>query len=185
MGEDGRQDDLLDKMHNRIRLDRTFFTRDVLKVARDLVGKDLVVLDADRVARRYEILETEAYRGEEDMACHASKGRTKRTEVMYRQGGMIYMYFIYGMYWMMNVVAGEENSPQAVLIRAVKGFSGPGKLTRELRIDGTFYGEDLTLSQRIWVEKRFTKCEIGTGPRIGIGYAGEPWKSLPWRFIKI
>ena len=171
-------------MQNPSRLSRTFFTRDVLEVARDLVGKDLVVSESDGVAKRFEILETEAYRGEEDIACHASKGRTNRTEVMYREGGLIYMYFIYGMYWMMNVVAGKENNPQAVLIRGVKGYDGPGKLTRGLGIDRTFYGEDLTLSQRIWIETKDRDCSIITGPRIGINYAGEPWKSLPWRFTK-
>ncbi len=171
-------------MQNPSRLGRTFYTRDVLEVARDLVGKDLVVLDSIGNIKRYEILETEAYRGEEDIACHASKGRTNRTEVMYRQGGLIYMYFIYGMYWMMNIVAGEENKPQAVLIRSVNGYNGPGKLTRGLAIDRTFYGEDLTISQRIWIEKRDRKCRLISEPRVGIDYAGEPWKSLPWRFIK-
>lgn len=172
------------KMQNTSRLSRTFYTRDVLEVARDLIGKDLVVSGQDGISGRFEILETEAYRGEEDIACHASKGKTSRTEVMYREGGLVYMYFIYGMYWMMNIVAGERNNPQAVLIRAIEGYNGPGKLTRDLGIDGTFYGEDLTVSQRIWLEKIGRKCNIITGPRIGIDYAGEPWKSRPWRFVK-
>ena len=166
------------------RQDRTFFTRDVLEVARDLVGTDLVLVHPGGIVRKYEILETEAYRGELDMACHASKGRTNRTEVMYGEGGRIYMYLIYGMYWMMNFVAGEKNDPQAVLIRAVTGFNGPGKLTRALGIDRTFYGEDLTSSDRIWIEHQGRKCIISTLPRIGIDYAGEPWKSMLWRFCK-
>ena len=97
--------------------------------------------------------EVEAYRGSEDRACHASKGRTPRTEIMYHEGGRLYVYLIYGMYWMLNVVTGGENDPQAVLIRGVENFPGPGKLTRSFGIDRTFYGEDLTISERIWFEE--------------------------------
>jgi DNA-3-methyladenine glycosylase len=96
---------------------------------------------------------------------------------------MVYMYFIYGMYWMLNVVAGEADNPQAALLRGVSGFNGPGKLTRALCIDGSFYGEDLTISGRIWIEDRGRKySSVKNGVRIGIKYSGEPWVSKLWRF---
>ncbi len=92
------------------------------------------------------------------------------------------MYFIYGMYWMMNVVAGEENNPQAVLIRSVGNLDGPGKLTRALGIDRSFYGEDLVISERIWFEDCGVKPDIKTSERIGIDYSGDQWKTKLWRF---
>jgi DNA-3-methyladenine glycosylase len=169
-------------MSNR-RLNSDFFTRDVLKVAPDLIGKTLAVRSENGNIIRFTITETEAYRGGEDKACHASRGKTARTEVMYREGGKVYVYFVYGMYWMLNIVAGEENDPQAALIRGIDGFDGPGKLTRALKIDGSFYGEDLTTSNRIWVEDTGFKPEIKSGLRIGINYAGDPWKNKPWRYF--
>ncbi len=121
-------------MQNGIRLSRDFFTRDVLVVAPELVGKSMAVNLPGSAAVRYMITEVEAYRGSEDLACHASKGRTPRTEIMYSNGGHLYIYLIYGMYWMLNVVTGEENNPQAVLIRGLKEFKGPGRLTKSLGI---------------------------------------------------
>lgn len=164
------------------RLSRDFYSRDVLVVAPDLIGKDLVIKDNNGMLNRHEITEVEAYRGEEDAACHASKGRTRRTEVMYGKGGMIYMYLIYGMYWMLNIVSGEEENPQAALIRGVSGINGPGKLTRSLHLDGSYYGEDLTMSDRIWLEDRGRIHTVKNGVRIGINYSGEPWISKLWRF---
>jgi DNA-3-methyladenine glycosylase len=167
----------------RERLDRNFFIRDVLEVAPELPGKELVRQFDDGSVFRHTILEVEAYCGKEDLACHASKGRTNRTEIMYHAGGKIYVYLIYGMYWMLNFVTGEPDVPQAVLIRAVEGFDGPGKLTRGLRIDGSFYGEDLTTSNRIWLEHSAIKYNVISTKRIGIDYAGEPWIYKPWRFV--
>ena len=164
------------------RLMRSFYTGDVLDVAPELIGKTLVVRESSSELSRFRISEVEAYRGQEDRACHAYKGRTTRTEVMYHEGGKIYVYFVYGMYWMLNIVTGPENEPQAVLIRGVDGITGPGRLTRDLRIDGSFYGEDLTSSDRIWIEDSGIKPSIRTGPRIGINYAGEPWISKLWRY---
>jgi DNA-3-methyladenine glycosylase len=166
------------------RLTKKFYRRDVLEVAPELLGKDLCIKLPDGSAGRYRITETEAYRGEEDRACHASKGKTRRTEIMYSAGGRVYVYFVYGMYWMMNIVTGPEDVPQAVLIRAVTGFHGPGKLTRALGIKGDLYGEELENSERIWVEDRGIKSTFIRTPRIGIDYAGEPWKDLPWRFVE-
>ena len=163
------------------RLDREFFIRDVLDVAPALLGKKLVMIQEGRVGE-WMITETEAYRGEEDLASHARKGRTRRTEAMYLEGGHLYMYFIYGMYWMLNIVVATENVPQAVLIRGVEGFSGPGRLTKNLGLDGSFYGESLISSSRIWLTEGLTPGHIVTTPRIGVDYAGE-WKDKPWRYF--
>jgi DNA-3-methyladenine glycosylase len=165
-----------------IRLSRDFFVRDVLIVAPELVGKTLVIRSGNNSFHRFMITETEAYRGSADKACHASRGKTSRTEIMFQEGGKIYVYFVYGMYWMLNFVTGEENNPQAVLIRGIEKFNGPGKLTRAIGIDKSFYGEDLTSSDRIWIEDTGYKASAKTGTRIGIDYAGEFWKNKPWRY---
>jgi DNA-3-methyladenine glycosylase len=166
------------------RLNREFFDRDVLTVAPELLGKKLAINNGEMI-KRYTITEVEAYRGEEDLACHASKGRTARTEIMYHHGGFIYVYFIYGMHWMLNFVTGINNNPQAVLIRGIEGFNGPGKLTKHLAIDASFYGEYLCKSKRIWVEDQKIIPKYTVTSRIGINYAGEPWMSKPWRFVVI
>ena len=165
------------------RLDRSFYSRDVLEVAPELLGQQLVKVASDGTRSSYVITETEAYRGGEDLACHASKGRTPRTEVMFGEGGHLYMYLIYGMYWMMNVVCGPEGAPQAVLFRGLREVSGPGRLSRLVEVDRAFYGEDLVCSDRIWIEHSGPPASYTTGPRIGIDYAGEPWKDMPWRFL--
>lgn len=165
------------------KLPKEFFQRDVLEVAADLLGKTLIRKYSNGEIKRYTITEVEAYRGIDDLACHASKGRTARTEVMFHEGGKIYVYLIYGMYWMLNIVTEKEDIPQAVLIRGVTNFDGPGKLTKALQIDKSFYGEELINSDRLWVEKGLNDVEIVTTPRIGIDYAGDIWKNKPWRFV--
>lgn len=165
------------------RLKRPFYNRDVLVVAPELLGKVLVRKFDNGIISRFVIEEVEAYRGEEDLACHASKGRTSRSEIMYHEGGKIYVYFIYGMYWMLNIVTGENSIPQAVLIRRIEGFSGPGKLTGSLSIDKSFYGEDLVFSKRIWLENSNEGVNFFATSRVGINYAGKYWKNKPWRFI--
>ena len=169
-------------MHSGIRLPRDFYVRDVLTVAPELPGKKLVIKFPDDSVGRYQITEVEAYRGNEDRACHAFKGRTTRTEIMYHEGGRLYIFLIYGMYWMLNVVTGEKDFPQAILIRGVENYTGPGKLTKSLGIDRSFYGEDLVSSGRIWIEDQGLVHSVKSGPRIGIEYAGEFWKSRPWRY---
>jgi len=165
------------------RLISDFYRQDALTVAEKLLGKILVRKWEDGTQSHYIITETEAYLGEEDLACHASKGRTKRTDIMYAVGGHVYVYLIYGMYWMLNVVTGPENHPQAVLIRGIDSITGSGKVGRELKMDKTFYSEDLTASDRIWIEDAPEVTRFSTAPRIGIDYAGEEWKNKPWRFI--
>ena len=165
------------------RLDRAFYSRDVLEVAPQLLGQHLVKVDSHGIKSTFMITETEAYRGGDDLACHASKGRTPRNEVMFGEGGHLYMYLIYGMYWMMNVVTGDVGVPQAVLFRGLREISGPGRLTRLVGVDRTFYGEDLVHSDRIWIEASGSSPAYTTGPRVGIDSAGEPWKNMPWRFL--
>jgi len=165
------------------RFGREFYSQDVLEVAPQLMGQHLVRIDAEGIASTYLITETEAYRGGEDLACHASKGMTPRTRVMFGEGGYLYIYLIYGMYWMMNVVTGPEGVPQAVLFRGLREVSGPGRLTRRLGVDRNYYGEDLVSSKRIWIEESGSTSSYSAGPRIGIDYAGEPWKSKPWRYL--
>jgi len=164
------------------RLQRDFFVRDVLEVAPEMIGKSLVIRLPDNSFGRFMVTEVEAYRGTEDIACHASKGRTSRTEIMYHKGGRLYVYLIYGVYWMLNVVTSLENTPQAVLIRGIENYPGPGKLTRSLGIDRSYYGEDLVVSERIWFEDNGIVPVIKTSNRIGIDYAGDVWKTKPWRF---
>ena len=138
------------------RLPNSFFTRDVLDVAPDLLGKTLVRVFLDGNIQHFTITETEAYRGEDDLACHASKGMTPRNQIMYNDGGLIYVYLIYGMYWMLNFVTSHEGNPQAVLIRGLNRLSGPGKLTKHLQIDKSFYGENLATSKRLFIAEGFS-----------------------------
>ena len=103
---------------------------------------------------------------------------------MFGEGGHLYMYLIYGMYWMMNVVTGRKDVPQAVLFRGLREASGPGRLTGLLKVDKDFYGEDLVSSDRIWIEESGIQLtRIPAVRRVGIDYAGEPWKDMPWRFL--
>ncbi len=165
------------------KLDKEFFCRDVLEVAPDLLGKVIVRKHLDERLNKFIITEVEAYRGEEDLACHASKGRTPRTEVMYWQGGYVYVYLIYGIHYMLNFVTGNIDNPQAVLIRGVNEISGPGRVSKALKIDKEFNKTHVEDSDFIWIENSRSEISFSTGPRIGIDYAGEYWKNKPWRFI--
>ncbi|WP_028862127.1 DNA-3-methyladenine glycosylase [Psychromonas aquimarina] len=166
-----------------MRLPKTYFTNDVLEIAPDLLGKRLVRVFEDGCRKEYVITETEAYRGEEDSACHASKGRTARTEMMYQEGGVVYVYLIYGMYWLLNIVTGANEHPQAVLIRGLQEINGPGRVGRQLQLDKSFYGEDITQSSRIWIENGVEPVSYTAAERVGIDYAGEVWINKLWRFV--
>ena len=159
-----------------MKLDYEFYHRPCLQVARDLVGKVLVCGD-----KQLRIAETEAYVGEEDTACHAHKGRTKRTEVMYMQAGTIYIYLCYGMHWLLNIVTGEENAPEAVLIRACVDAEGPAKLTKKLGITGDFNRKCICDEELYIIDDGFS-CEVITDKRVGIGYASQEDQARPWRF---
>jgi DNA-3-methyladenine glycosylase len=167
-----------------MRLDKSFYERDVLTVAPELIGKTLIRFSPEGLYE-YVISEVEAYGGTEDKASHARFGKTTRNSIMFNRGGLVYVYFIYGMYWMLNIVTGKLNHPQAILIRSLMGVNGPGKVAKKLAIDKTFYGEDLTLSERLWIEDRHIFPVLKQSPRFGINYAGEPWKSMPWRYLMV
>ena len=159
------------------RLGFDFYHRPCVEVARDLVGK-VLVMDG----KRLRISETEAYCGEADTACHASRGRTKRTEVMYMQAGTIYVYLCYGMHWMLNIVTGEENQPEAVLVRACLEAPGPGKLTKALGITGEQNRDSVVASGRLWIEDDGLRCDVVPDKRVGIGYAAQEDQDRLWRF---
>lgn len=160
------------------RLPYEFFHRHALEVAPELVGKLLV-----HRGTALRISETEAYCGESDTACHASKGRTKRTEVLYADAGTIYVYLCYGMHWLMNVITGDAGDPQGVLIRACVEAPGPGRLTKALGITGDCNRGDITASQELWIADDGFRCAVRTDKRVGIGYAAEEDQNRPWRFI--
>lgn len=188
------------------RLLREFFARDTLAVARDLLGTRLVrMLDGQRLSGV--IVECEAYIGQDDSACHASRGRTPRNEVMFGLAGHAYVYFTYGMHWMLNVVTGEEGFPAAVLLRAIQPVegietmrtlrqakgrprsereltSGPARLTQALAIDKAQNGADLTAGDELWLEPGdfVSDQDVARGPRIGVNYAAEPDRLSEWRF---
>lgn len=157
-----------------------FFHRPCLEVAKDLVGKVLVHNTAEGQLR-LRIAETEGYCGEEDTACHAHKGRTNRTEVMYAEAGTIYIYLCYGMHWLLNIVTGEKEQPQAVLIRACVDAMGPGKLTKALGITGTLNRKSI-VGSALWIEDDGFVCDVEPDKRVGIGYASPEDQDKPWRF---
>jgi len=182
------------------KLNRNFYTGPTLKVAKELLGKYII----RKVGKRElvgKIIETEAYIGPQDRASHAFGGKiTPRNQAEYLIGGHIYIYLVYGMYWQLNFSTGAKGKPECVLIRALDPLisdirgqirensrfiaNGPGKLCRYLKLDKSFYGEDVTKSKRIWVENRGLKPQkiLATG-RIGIDYAGLYWARRKWRFL--
>jgi len=185
------------------RIGREFFSRSTLEVARDLLGACLVRVENGRRLAGL-IVETEAYRGEEDLGCHARAGRTPRTQVMYGPPGHAYIYFTYGMHWLLNFVTEKQDFPAAVLIRALQPLEGleviaarragqppprwtdgPAKLTQALGIDGKLNGIDVCAPESsIFVEygHPVPAASVTTGPRVGLNSVPEPWKSVPWRF---
>jgi DNA-3-methyladenine glycosylase len=168
-------------------LSRTYFNRPTITVARSLIGK-YVVREIDGRILAGKIIEVEAYVGPQDKACHASKGRTQRTEVLFGPPGVAYVYLIYGMYHCLNVVTEREEFPSAVLIRAIEIdgelIDGPGRLGRTLQIDRRLNRVDLTTGESLWFEDRgalVKRGDVGAHPRIGVDYAGE-WAKKLWRF---
>ena len=161
-----------------------FFARSAIVVARELLGKYLVHRDGARESC-VQITETEAYIGPHDLACHASKGRTSRTEPMFGPAGNWYIYFIYGIHWMLNAVTGREGYPSAVLVRGAGPWIGPARLTKALAIDKRFNGLPALPSTGLWVEDRGTKIArklVHRTPRIGVEYSGA-WAAKPYRFV--
>lgn len=186
-------------MENPIPLNRAFYDRPTLTVARELLGTRLIhLVNGSRVGGI--ICEAEAYIGKEDLGCHAKAGLTRRTAVMFGQPGHAYVYFTYGMHWMLNAVTEQEGFPAAVLIRGFvpleglkvisnhrqgKDTFGPAKLTQALAIDGESNGLDLCDPvSGLWIEAGLPieDRDVLTGPRVGLFTVPEPWKSIPWRF---
>lgn len=179
-------------MPGRIRkLPRSFFSVGAEVLAERLIGK-ILVRRSDGQEYRARIVETEAYVGTHDLACHASRGHTRRTSIMFGPPGYAYVYFVYGMHDMLNIVCSHEGDAQAVLIRAAEplsGFqkpvnlSGPGRLTKAMCITTQRdNGTDLTGDDLFLLDDGFQPCEIHRSPRIGVDYAGH-WKDAPLRFL--
>ena len=164
-----------------MRLPKEFYLQSAETLAPLLLGKMICVQKGSEVFR-YRITETECYQGEDDTACHAHKGKTPRTEVMYREGGYAYIYLCYGIHHLLNIVTGEKDHPQAVLIRGVEQFPGPGRATKAMGITKEWNGEDLCTSARLWLEEDSTVPSYQTGKRIGIDYADKKDRDRPWRF---
>ncbi len=166
-----------------MKLGYDFFNRDVLKVAPMLVGKFLVhVVDGEE--RRLMITETEAYKGTDDTACHAHKGKTERTKILWERAGTVYVYICYGVHYLINIVTGDEGDPQAVLIRACEGkYNGPGKLTKQLGIDMSANRQKIYDNETMWIEDTGIKALIKREKRVGIGYARQKDIDRPWRYV--
>ena len=165
------------------KLDYDVFHRPCPEVARDLVGKVLTRRLPDGRVLRLRISETEAYCGEDDTACHAHKGKTERTRVMYESGGITYVYLCYGMHAMLNIVTGDNNHPEAVLIRGIDVAKGPGRTTKFMHITTSDNALPLTEESGIWIEDEGEKPLYTTLPRVGIEYATVEDRNRKWRFL--
>lgn len=158
------------------KLDYDFFNRDILLVAEDLIGKTLVFKNT-----KYIVSELEIYRGEEDTACHASKGLTNRTKILYDEAGTIYVYLCYGIHNMFNIVTGNKGQPQAILIRGLNNIYGPGKITKKLGIDRSLNGKTV-FSKDLYFEDNKKTYNFHRNKRIGINYANAIDRNRLWNF---
>ncbi len=187
-------------------LGKKFFKRPTLVVAKDLLGKYLVRRIGGKTMR-FMITEVEAYDGFKDRASHASRGKTKRNASMFESGGIWYVYFTYGMHYMLNIVTGPKNYPAAILIRSVDGTNGPARTTKQLKIDKKFNNKIASQKTGLWLEDNpmlkivrrklriqadppkchsgllAEKLKIRRLPRIGVNYAGPIWSKKKWRFV--
>lgn len=161
-------------------LPREYYLNSAIDLAPDMLGKMLCRRTGDRIIR-HRITETEVYCGEEDTACHASRGRTKRTWLMYEMGGRAYVYHCY-MFNLLTVITGPEGHPEGVLIRGVDGFDGPGKVGREYGLELSMYGSEMSPDGGLWLEDDGVRPAFEAYPRIGIGYASREDRERPWRF---
>lgn len=155
-------------------------------LARGLIGKLLVVRRSDGEIVRHRLTEVEAYNGPADLACHASRGRTARTSVLFGPPGHWYVYLCYGIHEMLNLVTGPEDYPAAILVRGVTGYVGPGRVTRALGIDRRFNARPVDRATGLWLEEdgfEPPSAEVMATPRIGVDYAGPEWAAKPWRFV--
>lgn len=166
-------------------LTRDFFNRPTFAIAKELLGCFLC-RQIGKKTIRLKITEVEAYDGSRDRASHASRGKTVRNAVMFGEAGKFYVYFTYGMHWMLNIVTGPIGYPAAVLIRGTREVNGPARLTKFLKIDKNFNGKSATQKTGLWFEDRKEKINpenIKKAPRIGVDYAGPVWSKKPYRFL--
>lgn len=165
-------------------LKQDFFKQPTLEVAKNLLGKFLV-RERNGLQEADMITEVEAYDGPNDLACHAARGRTPRTEVMFGPGGVWYIHFVYGMHWMANIITGPESYPAGVLLRGTLCVTGPARLTTRFGIDKALNGKRATKKNGLWIEERgivVREADMERTPRIGIAYAKE-WAEVPYRFL--
>jgi DNA-3-methyladenine glycosylase len=195
---------------NKILSQRFFQSKNTIKIARSLLGKFLCWRYKGKT-KAYIITEVEAYNGFRDKASHAYRGKTERNKVMFGKAGYWYVYFTYGMHWMLNIVTGPKNYPAAILVRGViqlsddrriTGYNGPAKLTKALKIDKKLNGKPAVKLSGLWIEDRgikignslsrkaladdfnsFQRIKIKKSPRIGVNYAGPFWSKKKWRFF--
>lgn len=163
----------------------SFFNRPTLLVAEELLGKYMVVKKNGKVIAEM-LTEVEAYDGPKDKACHAHRGETPRNFVMFGEAGRSYVYFTYGMHWMLNIVTGAKGYPAAVLIRGTDQTTGPARVTKKFGIDKTFNNKKATRNSGLWFEDRGVKIgrnEIQRTKRIGIDSAGPIWSKKLYRFV--
>jgi DNA-3-methyladenine glycosylase len=164
---------------------QSFFERKTILVAKELIGKYLVRKIKGKIVRE-KITETEAYVGPHDLACHTSRGKTKRNEVMFSEASTIYVYFTYGMHWMLNIVT-ENRCGTAILIRGTENIRGPARLTKALKIDKNLNDKKLGRKSGLWIEYDLkienSKLKILRTPRIGVSYAPNGWAEKPYRFV--
>ena len=181
----------------RLILEPSFFERPALAVGRDLLGKYIVRAEGGparpdgRSGGRevaLPITEVEVYDGPNDRASHAFRGQTARNKIMWGDAGRLYIYFVYGMHWLLNVVVGKKDYPAAILIRSAGGIVGPARLTAHLHITGEYTGLPATPATGVWFEDRGARVLRGRykrTPRIGVAYAGAEWAKKPYRFVVV
>ena len=162
----------------------SWFARSATELAPLLLGK-LLCRATENGVQRMRITETECYFGEEDTACHAHRGRTPRTDVMYGEGGRAYVYLCYGIHSLLNLTTGPEGHPEAVLIRGIEGVVGPGRVTKYMSIDRSLNKTLLIPENGLWVEDDGMALEFTTTERVGIDYADKQDREKPWRFLAI
>ncbi len=199
--EGGAERDKIDLVMHKV-LNQKFFDRPTVTVAKELLGKYLVRKRGGKTIALM-ITEVEAYDGPRDKASHASRGMTPRTKIMFGPAGRWFVYFTYGMHWMLNVVTGKERYPAAVLIRGIEGVNGPGRVTKFLHVDKKLNGKLANRKNDLWIEERRTNPVrnspsqgrsgarragvisngIKKSPRIGVQYAGAHWARKNYRFF--
>ncbi len=166
-----------------LKIPGNIFKKNAREVAFVLLGSNML-REINGKNFSFEIKEVEIYEGFNDRASHVFKGKTERNKLMFEEGGIFYIYLVYGVHFMLNVVVGKKDYPAAILIRGVNEYNGPGKITKALSVDKSLNGKKIGRKAGLWFEKNKRKGKIKKLPRIGVDYAGEFWKREPLRFVK-